>query len=78
MKTNMKDMSIITICPFCGTEITIKVSTSDYLEYLDGTPVQNAFPYLSANEREAFISGICSKCWKNIFSSSEDEDEEED
>ncbi len=78
MKTNMKNMSILTICPFCGTEATIKVSASDYLEYLEGTLVQNAFPYLSADEREALISGICSKCWENTFSSSEEEDEEED
>lgn len=77
MKTNMKDMSIITVCPLCGTEFTIKVSTSDYLEYLDGTLVQDAFPYLSADEREALVSGICSKCWENMFSSPE-EDEEED
>lgn len=78
MKTNMKDMSIITVCPLCGAEFTIKVSTSDYIEWLEGTLVQDAFPYLSADEREALVSGICSKCWENMFSSSSDDEEEEE
>lgn len=82
MKTNLKDMTLSTTCPICKTETEIAVSASDYLEWVEGKSAQDAFPYLSANEREAIISGICSKCWDNMFSTDdaneEDEEEEED
>lgn len=78
MKENLKDMTVVAVCPFCGTETEIAVSASDYFDWMNGELVQNAFPYLSANEREAFVSGICSSCWDKMFSSSEEEEEEED
>lgn len=77
MKENLKDMTLIAVCPFCGAETEIAVSASDYLNWKNGELVQNAFPYLSADEREALISGICSTCWDDMFSSSEEEEEED-
>jgi len=43
-----------------------------------GELAQNAFPYLSATEREQLISHICPKCQDSIFGSDEDEFEDED
>ena len=47
----------------------------DYLDWSEGELVQIAFPYLSAEERETLISGICPKCWDETFGE-DDEDEE--
>ena len=67
MKVNYKEVSIVTRCPFCGKANFVEVNEADYDDWGDGVPVQVAFPYLSANEREALISGICPKCWDGMF-----------
>ena len=67
MKTNNHEVTVVTFCPFCGKANEIEVNEMDYLDWQDGALVQDAFPYLSANEREALISGICPKCWADTF-----------
>lgn len=54
-------------CPFCGTYREVYVSEANYVAWRDGELAQNAFPYLSANERELLISGICPQCWDKMF-----------
>lgn len=68
-------ITLITTCPFCGRENSINVREEDYSAWQDGALVQDAFPYLSADEREMLISGICPTCWNDTFS---DEEEDED
>ena len=75
MKINHKEVTIITACPFCGHANEIEVNEADYWDWQDGELAQNAFPYLSADEREMLISGICPKCWAKTFG---EEDEEEE
>lgn len=67
MKTNRKETSIIVVCPICGEENFIFANVEDIWAWEDGELVQNAFPYLSADEREMLISGICPKCWEKMF-----------
>lgn len=62
-------------CPFCGGYHEVHVSEADYAEWQDGELAQNAFPYLSADDREILISGICPKCWAETFGEEEDEEE---
>ena len=38
--------------------------------------IQDLLPRLTPDERELFISGICPKCWKDIFKNEEDEEHE--
>lgn len=71
-KVNNKEVTIITACPFCGHANEIEVNEADYWDWQDGELVQNAFPYLSADEREMLISGICPKCWENTFGGEEE------
>lgn len=66
-KINYKEVTVIICCPFCGRGNEIEVNEMDYLDWQDGELVQIAFPYLSADEREALISGICPTCWDNMF-----------
>lgn len=65
-------------CPFCGEYHEVLVYEDDYAAWQNGELAQNAFPYLTANEREILISGICPSCWDNMFSEDEDEDYEPD
>ena len=60
-------MDIITFCPICHEEHIIHVEVEDYLAWTDGATAQVAFPYLSADEREMLISGICPTCWASMF-----------
>ncbi len=74
-KINYKEVTVVTACPFCGHANEVEVNEIDYLDWQDGMLVQDAFPYLSANEREKLISGICPTCWDKMFPHKEDEEE---
>lgn len=58
-------------CPFCGKYHEVMVNETDFIAWQDGELVQNALPYLSANEREILVSGICPKCWTDTFGEEE-------
>ena len=75
MKINYKEVTIITTCPICGLTSEVEVNLIDCLDWQDGMLVQNAFPYLSADEREKLVSGICPTCWAKMFPPEEDEEE---
>lgn len=60
-------INLIVTCPFCGAESVISVFEDDYLAWEQGALVQDAFPYLSADDREMLISGICPTCWEKTF-----------
>ena len=77
MKINYKDVCVVTTCPFCGHSHEVEVNEADYWDWEDGALVQDAFPYLSADERELLVSGICPDCWAKTFGGSEEEDPEE-
>ena len=72
MKTNHYEISVATCCPFCGEVHYVECNEADYLDWQDGELIQNAMPYLSAQEREYLITGICPTCWANSFSGMED------
>lgn len=54
-------------CPFCGEYHEVLVSEADFAAWQGGELVQNAFPYLSVDDREILVSGICPKCWAETF-----------
>ena len=72
VKINYKEVCVVTRCPFCGRANEIAVNEEDYWAWDDGELAQVAFPYLSANEREALISGICPTCWDKMFGDDEE------
>ena len=65
-------ITLTTICPFCGQTHEVLVYEDDFLAWQDGARAQDAFPYLSAREREMLISGICPQCWDNMFGEEEE------
>ena len=75
MKENKKDFCMLIPCVFCKEVHEIWVSADDYWDWEPDMHVQDVFPYLSPEEREMLISGICPDCWEKIFPP-EEEDEE--
>ena len=60
-------ISLEMVCPFCGQVHSVKVLEASYVMYTTGELAQNAFPYLSATQREQIISHICPDCQASIF-----------
>ena len=57
----------------CGRIVTCMVRPQDLVARENGALVQDAFPYLTASEREMFISRLCGTCWDEIFGGEDDE-----
>jgi len=64
---NEQKITIPTRCPRCATARGIDVRQSDWDSYKAGAYIQDAFRDLSANDREALMTGYCSSCWDIIF-----------
>jgi len=47
--------------------VTMEYDEEDYKAWINGTPIQDAMPYLSANEREFLMTGITSEEWEEAF-----------
>ena len=54
-------------CRMCGREFAIDVDANDYRDWQNGKCIQDAMPYLTADERELLISRTCGDCWANMF-----------
>ena len=60
-----------------GRPFSITVEQDDLSRYLFGTLIQDAFPYLSAAEREVCISGMDAEDWKEMCDGLDAEEEDE-
>lgn len=76
--TKNRNLTVGNRCPMCGKVHTVTVNDADFEKWQSGVSAQNAFPYLSTDEREILISGTCPKCWDSMFSFGEDEEEDAD
>lgn len=77
IKGDSKNVTLAIICPLCGNTSYLTVPTDGYTAWkLHGVLVQDAFPQLSAEDRELLISGICPTCWDNLFSCKDEENED--
>ena len=68
---------IETTCPICHEAHTVMVYSDDFYAWKHGKNAQDAFGYLSAEEREMLISGICPSCWDEMMPVDDEEDLEE-
>lgn len=70
----MTKLIVTKICRTCGQVIDIEVNKIDYDRYKAGLiKVQDAFPYLTADEREMLMTGICGDCYDAMFADYEEE-----
>lgn len=59
-------------CPVCGSMSILEVNAADYDKWLTKRLyIQDAFPYLSADQRELLLTGTHPECWDNLFGSDE-------
>lgn len=64
------DSGVVTLtiqCPSCKLEQKMNVLASRYDRWNRGELIQNVFPYMSADQRELLITGICKVCWDLTF-----------
>ncbi len=54
-------------CPFCGGSHNLDVDFGQFLDWRNGTPIQNAMPNLSPTQREQLISNICPSCQERLI-----------
>lgn len=59
-------MKITRTNPFNGEINTVDIDVTDeqVQAYMDGALIQNAFPQLTAGEREFILTGITEECWE--------------
>ena len=55
----------------CKNQVEMQVYVEDVTAWENGDLIQNAMPYLSADEREVLISGTCGPCFDRMFGSEE-------
>lgn len=67
MEHILKNVGIKKTCPLCGKTTHIAVNGDDYEKWQNGTLIQRAFPYMSAEEREVLITGLCYDCQAKVF-----------
>ena len=51
--------------------MTIEFDMEDYKRWGQGVLIQNAMPYLTADEREFLMTGITAQEWKEMFGAEE-------
>lgn len=72
----MEKMTIRKTCPNCHEEASVEVLISEFEAYQRGELVHVAFASMNADEREVVKTGIHPKCWDDMFSWTDTDDEE--
>ena len=63
-------------CQLCDKEQSIIADKNDILAWMTGEKyIQDALSYLSAADREMFISNTCGDCWDKLYPNDVDDDE---
>lgn len=63
-----KEIAVEKTCVFCKEVTAIKMTEDQAYRIASGEElIQNIVPNMSPDHREMFISGICGKCFDNMF-----------
>lgn len=54
-------------CKKCGVVHDLEATQEQLKRWKDGALIHRVFHYLSANDRELIVSGICGDCFDNMF-----------
>jgi len=63
-----RNMRLAMSCLKCGGIVRIDVNAYDLEKWFQGEYIQDAMPYLNADEREILISGHCGPCFDVLYS----------
>lgn len=64
------------VCDQCKRMFAVLVEPEDMEKWRNGALIQNAMPYLSADDRELLISKTCGKCFEELFEEEEEDDDD--
>ncbi len=65
-------------CIRCGTNVKFNIMAEDYDLWQDNEAlIQDALWYVSADNREMLLSGVCGDCWNKLFMEDEQSEEED-
>jgi hypothetical protein len=64
--TDDRTLTIETWCPGCGQTNRVPMTPDSFSAWQLGDHIQDAAPYLTADEREQLISGMCPQCWNRM------------
>jgi len=89
VKNNMNKITGVTTTPMNGwvtLTVTDVVGDNHYMDvkqidldvYEDGALIQDAFPYLTLEQRELIITGLTEDMWNDMFGDEPDWDNEEE
>lgn len=59
-------------CRICGVVHSVEVPKDGFLRWRGGEHIQSALPSLTTDERELLLSGICGRCFDNLFKDTEE------
>lgn len=66
--------TVIGVCVFCDRFSELYgVDKDAYIRWRSGAYIDDAFPGMTAGERETLITGAHKDCWEETFGSNEDE-----
>jgi hypothetical protein len=75
--TDPLDLQLELECMYCNYKEVITVREADYISWHNGQFIQDAFPYLTAGQRELMISNTCDTCWNKFFPEDDDDEHNE-
>lgn len=58
-------------CMLCHKQVKLTLDRQRFWSWQQGTFVQDAFPEMSAGERELLLTGIDDSCFKKLFKEEE-------
>jgi hypothetical protein len=74
----MQTLAVHVDCVACKDTEIIYVEPMDYVRWsTQGVHAQDAFPYLTADEREALTTSMCIDCIEEMYADMEEDEEEE-
>ena len=65
--SNTKGTHVSVTCSKCGSVDCFYVENEDLHAWKNGALIQDAMPYLNADQREMLISKTCNECWNLMF-----------
>ncbi len=64
-------MLVTAQCPFCKAKTSVVVDPLQFENWQTGARIQNAFPTMSAENREILMTGMCLDCQALTFTEDE-------
>lgn len=72
--SELKDgWATLVVLDLAGDTHYLDVKQIDLAAYQDGAHIQNAFPYLTADQRELILTGMTDEMWGESFGEEEEE-----